>query len=148
MPLRIVPPKHPDRAVNDALVLAARAASRDMVHADAFTDAELADLALIFPAWKVGVAYAVGDLVSYGRLLYAVLQAHTSQADWPPPDVPALFLRKAAPGTVPDWVQPAGGHDAYNIGDRVKHNGHLWESTINANVWEPGVYGWTDLGPL
>ena len=42
----------------------------------------------------------------------------------------------------PAWVQPTGGHDAYNLGDRVTHNGQIWVSTINANVWEPGVYGW------
>lgn len=45
------------------------------------------------------------------------------------------------------WVQPTGAHDAYGLGDRVTHEGHLWESSAAANVWEPGVYGWTDLGP-
>lgn len=24
----------------------------------------------------------------------------------------------------------------------VTHRGKTWESTIKANVWEPGVYGW------
>ncbi len=45
------------------------------------------------------------------------------------------------------WAQPTGAHDAYGLGDRVTHGGHLWESSAAANVWEPGVYGWTDLGP-
>lgn len=46
------------------------------------------------------------------------------------------------------WVQPTGAHDAYNIGDKVTFNGHLWESLIDANVWSPTVYpaGWRDLG--
>jgi hypothetical protein len=40
------------------------------------------------------------------------------------------------------WVQPTGAHDAYNIGDRVTHNGQTWESTAASNVWAPGVFGW------
>lgn len=23
------------------------------------------------------------------------------------------------------------------------HNGNLWDSDVDGNVWEPGVYGWT-----
>lgn len=46
--------------------------------------------------------------------------------------------------TVPDFVQPTGAHDAYNTGDRVLYNGHIYESTINSNVWSPDAYpaGW------
>ncbi len=44
--------------------------------------------------------------------------------------------------TVPAWVQPTGGHDAYALGARVTHNGQTWESTVAGNVWVPGVYGW------
>jgi hypothetical protein len=43
---------------------------------------------------------------------------------------------------LPAWVQPTGGHDAYQSGDRVSHNGQNWTSTVANNVWEPGVYGW------
>jgi len=42
----------------------------------------------------------------------------------------------------PEWVQPTGTHDAYALGAIVAHNGQLWISTVDANVWEPGVYGW------
>jgi hypothetical protein len=43
----------------------------------------------------------------------------------------------------PAWVQPTGAHDAYNVGDHVTHNSQTWVSTAAANVWEPGVYGWS-----
>ena len=46
-------------------------------------------------------------------------------------------------GGVPMWVQPTGAHDAYALGSVVTHNGSTWTSTVNANTWEPGVYGWT-----
>lgn len=40
------------------------------------------------------------------------------------------------------WVQPTGAHDAYALGAVVTHDGQTWTSTIPANVWAPGVYGW------
>ena len=46
-------------------------------------------------------------------------------------------------GGVPIWVQPIGAHDAYALGYVVTHNGSTWTSTVDANTWEPGVYGWT-----
>ncbi len=42
-------------------------------------------------AWQAGVAVAVNDEITYGGRLYRVLQAHTTQAGWTPPAVPALF---------------------------------------------------------
>jgi hypothetical protein len=42
------------------------------------------------------------------------------------------------------WVQPTGAHDAYPAGARVSHNFKVWVSSVDANVWEPGVYGWTE----
>ncbi|MGC1376450.1 MAG: carbohydrate-binding protein, partial [Anaerolineales bacterium] len=50
-------------------------------------------------AWAPGVAYAVNDTVTYGGCSYKVLQAHTSQTGWEPPNVPALFTQLSC-GTV------------------------------------------------
>lgn len=41
----------------------------------------------------------------------------------------------------PEWVQPTGAHDAYAKGSQVTHNGEKYVSKIDANVWEPGVFG-------
>lgn len=48
---------------------------------------------------------------------------------------------------VPDFVQPTGAHDAYNVGDRVKYNGHVYESTMAGNTYSPDAYpqGWKML---
>lgn len=43
------------------------------------------------------------------------------------------------------WVQPTGAHDAYAKGEVVTHEGIQYESTVVANVWEPGVSGWRAL---
>ena len=45
----------------------------------------------------------------------------------------------------PEWVRPTGAHDAYAQGAKVSHNGKKWTSDVGGNVWEPGVYGWTEV---
>lgn len=37
-------------------------------------------------------------------------------------------------------------YDAYQIGAEVTHAWKTWTSTVANNVWEPGVYGWKDIG--
>lgn len=46
-----------------------------------------------YPEWAAGQSYTVGCKLLYGGELYKVIQAHTSQADWTPDVVPALFTR-------------------------------------------------------
>jgi hypothetical protein len=100
-----------------------------------------------YPLWVVPKAYAINDIVVFEDIGYVCVQSHTSQIDWQPPLVPALWTPyvPASQGPQP-WVQPLGSFDAYQIGEQVTHNGHLWECTIADNVWEPGVIGWLDLG--
>ena len=108
-------------------------------------DTDALDAVELFPLWAVGVAYSVGERVQYDGKLYKVVQAHTSQADWTPPLVPALFTEVAKPGEIPVWKQPTGAHDAYNTGDKVHYptaDDPVYISTADNNVWAPGVYGW------
>ena len=46
------------------------------------------------PVWTVGVAYTVGDTVTYDGHTYTCLQSHTSQPGWEPPNVPALWTKE------------------------------------------------------
>ena len=95
----------------------------------------------LFPAWVVGKAYAVNDRAQYNGTLYKCIQAHTSQTDWMPSATPALW-KTVSLDEYPEWVQPTGAHDAYNIGDKVTYNGQHYVCTSNANVYAPDVYGW------
>lgn len=106
-------------------------------------DEEAETVTALFPDWEDGKAYAVSDRVKYNELLYRCVQAHTSQADWTPDITPALWVRTSTEEW-PEWIQPTGAHDAYNQGDKVSHNEKHWVSDIDANVYEPGVYGWTE----
>lgn len=101
------------------------------------TDEQAEQVPNAYPEWASDVSYKVGDRRRYDGNLYRCVQAHTSQVGWEPPSVPALWVRTSHDGEIPDWVQPTGAHDAYALGDKVKHIGKVWESLIDANVWEP-----------
>ena len=110
---------------------------------DPVTAAEHADL---FAEWAYPIAYTVGQIRRYNGTLYKCVQAHTSQADWAPPAAPSLWSLTADPTEEwPEWIQPIGAHYAYDLGAKVSHNGKHWTSDVAANVWEPGVYGWTEV---
>ena len=97
-----------------------------------------------FPKWEVGKAYKKDERIRYIGDLYKVLQDHTSQADWSPDKAVSLYV-KVSIEEFPEWVQPTGAHDSYMKGDKVSHIGKHWESDIDANTYEPGIYGWSEL---
>lgn len=98
-----------------------------------------------YPAWATGTDYAAGFKVQRGGTLYKCLQSHTSQPDWTPDAAPSLWAKVLIPDetVIPEWEQP-DSTNPYRAGDKVTHNGKTWTSTVDNNVWEPGVYGWTE----
>lgn len=116
----------------------AKLVTADTASPDAITEA--VKEAVLRPPWEAGLSVAVGAVYYYDGNLYEVIQAHTTQSDWPPNIVPALFKRFYEPSDDPwPWAQPLGAHDAYPLGARVTHGGHIWVSLIANNVWEPGA---------
>ena len=101
----------------------------------------------IYPVWKKdSYPYFAGERVTYNGAYYRCIQEHTSQADWSPDVAVSLWTRTSDPTEEwPDWVQPTGAHDAYEKGSKVSHNDKHWTSDVDNNVWEPGVYGWTEV---
>ena len=99
-----------------------------------------------YPDWQAGKALVAGNRVQYNGKLYTILQSHYSQPDWTPDVASSLFAEVLIPdpGEIPDWVQP-GSTNAYKKGDKVKHNGKIWVSLIDNNVWEPGAPGTESL---
>ena len=118
-----------------------------MTEAQSLTDAEAITATCLHPKWNGdGVQYTAGQRVQDDGILYTVLQAHTSQPDWKPAAAPSLFAKVLIPDptVIPEWEQPESTNP-YAKGDKVKHNGKTWVSDIDGNVWEPGVYGWTEV---
>lgn len=111
---------------------------------DEVTATEHADL---FESWVTDKDYTVSKIVTRPNgNLYKCVQAHRSQADWEPENTPALWTKIGDPSEeYPAWSQPLGAHDAYPLGAKVSHNGKKWTSDVANNVWEPGVYGWTEV---
>ena len=108
------------------------------------SDKTLIDNKAVFEFWRAGINAEKDKIYRYGENIYKCIQPHTTQEDWTPDKVPALFV-KISLDEFPEWVQPTGAQDAYSAGDKVSHNGKHWKSTVNGNVWEPGVYGWEEV---
>ncbi len=131
-----------------ATLNAAAAAARISIKGqlDSIGDDAVAEVAALFPDWTPGVKVEPGDVLAWDGTLVECLQAHTTQADWTPDKVPALWtLVRQATGAAPaEWKQPLGSSDAYKKGDRVTFQGKVYESLIDANVWSPTAYpaGW------
>lgn len=109
---------------------------------------EVADL---YPEWAANKNYAKDDIVKYGlnedneTQLYKITVAHVSQAQYPPnSDITHYTKIGFTENGTTIWTQPLGAHDAYKKGDVVSHKDKTWVSDVDNNVWEPGVYGWTE----
>lgn len=104
-------------------------------------------VALLPPA-----AFPVGHELHVGEQWYRCEEATT----FLPAALPSAWVEIDGPGGEPvgppdgpqPWVQPAGSQDAYPAGSVVTHNGATWANTHgDGNVWEPGVFGWTEVDP-
>nr|DAD70668.1 MAG TPA: ChiA1-BD-binding domain protein [Siphoviridae sp. ctKcB20] len=126
-----------------------------------------------YPIWTQPLcavdAYNLGDIVSYnGKLYKSIINANVWALDVYPagweeytestsggdsgetggggtteptePETPPTE-------TIPDFVQPTGAHDAYKKGDKVKFEGKIYESLIDANAYSPSAYpaGWKEI---
>ena len=140
-----------------------RITTKSAILGESLSGKELASIASLYPKWKAGLSVVVDDIYRVQNTLYKVVQAHTTQSDWTPPDSPALWTVVSAAGVIPDWVQPGTNGvatDQYGIGYKVMHDnpndaGNIWvyESSIDANTTEPGRDGtfdryWTPVGAV
>lgn len=109
-------------------------------------DEEALKVVELFPKWAENEVYAIGDRVRYKGILYKCLIAHTSQSDWIPSDSISLWARVLIPNpeVIPEWEQP-DSTNPYMKGDKVKHLNRTWVSDIDNNVWEPSIYGWSEV---
>ena len=91
--------------------------------------------------------YLTGDKVIYEGNIY---QSLIDNNVWSPAEYPQGWELISSENSdeneeiIQDWVQPDASNP-YHIGDRVKFNGNIYESTIDNNVWSPETYpaGWT-----
>lgn len=114
---------------------------------ETLTDTDALNTPELFPAWSGdGVSYTTGQRLYRNGELVKVLQDHTSQNDWLPESAPSLYAKvlTSIDGTILEWVQP-DSTNPYMKGDKVTHADKAWISDIDNNVWEPGIYGWSEI---
>ena len=98
-------------------------------------------------------AYMAGEWMALGGVKWECLTDGTAHA---PSDAPDAWRQEGeGQGEAPEsggeseapsaWVQPQGTVGLYQTGDRVTHGGKVWQSTVDNNSWEPGVYGWEEV---
>ena len=107
-------------------------------------DNDALETVTLHPVWRTDTVYTVDYRVRYDGMLYSCITGHTAQATWAPDVSPSLCARVLVEdGKILPWVQP-DSTNPYMAGDKVTHNGKTWVSDVDNNVWEPGVYGWTE----
>lgn len=118
----------------------------EVVQQQGFDDETATGFVELFPAWVETKSYAEGDKVKHNGVLYKCLQRHDAQVDWTPTAAPSLWAKVLTDpsGDILPWEQP-DSTNPYMKGDKVTHNGKTWESDVDNNVWEPGVYGWSEI---
>lgn len=89
----------------------------------------------LFPEWRAGEDVS-GDIVrGFDGVLYRLQQAHTTQSDWTPPQVPALWVRVKQEGNS-EWVAGV----AVTVGEEYTYSGTTYRvvqgHTTQAG-WEP-----------
>ena len=101
----------------------------------------------LFPSWYPQWTGKAGTiLMDEGKLYRSIHDITNAAQNTKPSDTPSMWTRIGDPTQeYPEWVQPIGAHDAYANGAKSSHNGKNWVSTCDGNVWEPGVYGWTEV---
>ena len=128
-----------EEALPNALGLLLRLAIAD----GRLTDEELLSIqpALEGRIWKPGLAVQVGDVYAYGSFLWRCLQAHTTQGNWPPDVVPALWRKVEIISETEARVWQAGVD--YAAGDEVAYpdaDGSFFvclQAHTSQTGWEP-----------
>lgn len=120
---------------------AMKKANQKLVKEVELSDGDLLEMIEIYEDWEKvaeGTLLKNKEYFSYKGSLYQVIDGkeHNKQIDRKP-TVKSLFNKVMPAGVIPEWVQPTGGHDAYNVGDRVTYRGKDYISKIDANTTIP-----------
>jgi hypothetical protein len=87
-------------------------------------------------AWIAGERVEVGTRRTYDGKVWECLQAHTTQADWTPDIVPALWAEVVEEPSAAEWAAGV----AYKVGDEVTYAGLLYrcrQAHTSIVTWEP-----------
>ncbi len=108
-------------------------------------DVTISEHPSLFPTWTESWTGKKGTILMDEGNLYRSIHDVGAGQNTKPSTTPSMWTPISDPTQeYPDWVQPIGAHDAYERGAKVSHNKKHWVSTLENNVYEPGVYGWEE----
>lgn len=110
-------------------------------------DVTISEHPSLFPTWTPDWTGKAGTiLMDEGNLYRSIHDVTNTAQNTKPSETPSMWTAISDPTQeYPEWVQPIGAHDAYDLGSKVSHGDKHWESEVDGNVWQPGVYGWKEV---
>lgn len=117
-----------------------------LAQSETLDDATIAEHPDLFPKWDENWTGKQGTILQVNGILYRSIHDVGIGQNTNPAETPSMWTRiGSVDSEYLEWSQPLGVHDAYALGDIVLHNGKKYSSTVENNVWEPGVYGWAEM---
>lgn len=119
-------------------------ATRSMIRIDELSESELAEMVDIYPDYKRNYEYKkAGEIFKHDGKLYAIKQPHTTQDDWMPADLPALYRPLMPDDVVAEW-DPDRDYSAnpFQPGERIIWtDDKIYESIHSSpHAWTPADY--------
>ena len=97
----------------------------------------------LFQAWDENFRGKLKTIVQHKGHLYRLINDDSYEE---PSEGSSYWEHIGSPDDeYPQWFCPIGINDAYRISSRVSHDGKKWESVVNLNTWQPGIYGWKEV---
>lgn len=122
---------------------AAIALVKMFVNSVEISDTDALSVASLFDEFDSSKDYKRGTKVLDGGVLYKSLHDVTSEQmkGNTPKTSPTLWTKVLGESDlIEEWEQPSSDN-GYKKGSKVKHNGKIWVSLQDNNVWEPGSVG-------
>lgn len=119
-------------------------ATRSMIRIDELSESELAEMVDLYPDYKENHKYeTVGEVFKHHGKLYEIRQPHTTQADWIPADLPALYRPLMPDNVVAEWDFDRNlAANPIQPGERIIWtDGKVYESIHpTPHAWSPADY--------
>lgn len=100
--------------------------------------------------WTPWVYYATGQVINYNNKTYECIQAHTSQPDWYPSIVPALWKVTSVQQQMYPFIDLWSTSETYMPGQWVEYGGDFYYATLPHAAqmsWQPSAAPsvWTQI---
>lgn len=109
------------------------------IQASRLSDADALKVPALFPAYETGHVYAEGDRALWHGVLYKAISGHTATVEDPTLD--PQHWSSVVPAPAGEAIAEWASGKSYAKGDRVTRYGQVYESLMDSNTLEPGVFG-------